>query len=77
VVHDATVLKQQHAVEEPECLDAGAVDGGADGDALLLLRVPIKQSEGHETCLQTTCNGKHLIMTGCSMLRLAATDQAG
>lgn len=38
VVDHAALLQQQHLLEEAEGLDGGAVDGGADGDALLLLR---------------------------------------
>ena len=38
MVHHAALLQQQHLLEEAEGLDGGAVDGSADGDALLLLR---------------------------------------
>lgn len=38
VVHHTAVLQQQHPVKQAEGLDGGAVDGGTDGDALLLLQ---------------------------------------
>lgn len=38
MVHHTAVLQQQHPVKEAKGLDGGAVDGGADGYALLLLQ---------------------------------------